>query len=177
MPLTTVSLLAHSSRHFGLFLSLQIKATMQMKKLLFLAIPVIVLASCQSKSGHDHQHDAAAPDSSNTILYNQVMDIHDEVMPKIDDLEKMKARLNAQLTANPAPAAELKKELEGRIARLDSARQGMFDWMHGFNPPSPSDSVDTEAIRTYLEDQMEKAKMMRENVLEALQVESQKGNN
>ncbi len=148
-----------------------------MKKLLFLAIAIIALASCQSKSGHEHQHDASAPDSSNTILYNQVMDIHDEVMPKVDDLEKMKARLTAQLSATPAPSEDAKKEIEGRIARLDSARQSMFDWMHGFNPPSPSDSVAAEDIRTYLEDQMEKAKLMRETVLGTLQAEGQKGNN
>lgn len=101
-------------------------------------------------------------DSKRTILYNKVMDVHDEVMPRMDDIYKNKKEFQDMLATKPADSLELK----GKIARLDSADHMMMDWMHQFNPPDVK-APDEEAEK-YLEDQLMKVNAMKEYVLKAL---------
>ena len=52
----------------------------------------LILIACGKTSehaGHDMDGDNDN-DSPNQALYNQVMDIHDEVMPKMEDIYKLK---------------------------------------------------------------------------------------
>lgn len=104
----------------------------------------------------------------NQVLYDQVMDIHDEVMPKTEDLHNLKQKLRDQITAAPDMVVEERQKLEQRIARLDSVDKLMMDWMHYFNLP---DSLSSEAKREYLESQMEKIKQVREAILETISSE------
>lgn len=101
-------------------------------------------------------------------LYDQVMDIHDEVMPKMDDLYKMKKQLKDSIAATPDMPAERKAEFEQTISLLDSASKSMMDWMHDFNPP---DQKDKEAFDKYMESELVKVKKMREDVMRALEKE------
>jgi len=103
-------------------------------------------------------------ESERTILYNKVMDIHDEMMPKMDDMYKLKTDLQGKLATATSP--EEKTALEQRIAKLDSADQKMMDWMHQFNPPA-DDANEDEAL-TYLKDQLVKVAEMKKAVVDAL---------
>ena len=134
-----------------------------MNKIIYVLIAASIIVSCaKTTESHDHDHSAMEADSTNTILYNQVMDIHDEVMPKMDDLYNLKKDLQAKLQATPLPSGDIRKDLEVRIARVDSASKLMYDWMHEFNPPA--DSADQEQTRTYLESEMEKVKQVKLSV-------------
>ena len=62
---------------------------------------------------------------------------------------------------------EKKKEIEGTISKLDSASEGMMVWMRNFNPLP--DSLGEEQAREYLENEMEKVKKVKEDILEALE--------
>jgi len=135
-------------------------------KTLYSLIIALAIVGCQ-KSEHAHHQDdgnAIESDSTNTILYNQVMDIHDEVMPRMEDLYNKKKDLQAKLAA--APSEDLKKQFESQIAEVDSAGKLMEDWMHEFNPPA--DTTDTEVIRAYLESEMVKVKRVKQAMDEAL---------
>lgn len=123
------------------------------------------LISC-GKSGHDTTASDPVDEDANQALYDQVMDIHDEVMPKMDDLYKLKKQLQDSIAKTPAMMEEAKKELEVTIQQLDSASNSMMVWMRQFNPPT--DSTSEEALREYLEAQLEMVKKMREDVMEAL---------
>lgn len=126
----------------------------------------LAIVSCQKSTEHTDHHDDTAvdADSANVILYNQVMDIHDEVMPRMEDLYNMKKDLQSQLDA--APSADAKQKLQQQIASVDSASKMMMDWMHEFNPPA--DTADQEQKRAYLETEMEKVKRVREAILTTL---------
>jgi len=126
----------------------------------------VTLFSC-NKSGRDATASDPVDNESNQTLYNQVMDIHDEVMPKMDDLYKMKKQLQDQIENTPDLPEEKKFEMEATIKQLDSANNSMMVWMRQFNPPT--DSADQEALREYLEEQLEMVKKMREDVLLALE--------
>lgn len=125
-----------------------------------------------SHAGHGQDNDNAS-DNPNEVLYHQVMDIHDEVMPKMDDIYSLKRKLQEKIESTPDLVEEEKKKLQDRIAHLDSASQLMMEWMHQFNPLP--DSIDQEEAREYLESEMEKIKKVKESMLEA--IEKEKGSN
>lgn len=142
------------------------------KHILFLAALAVILLGCGGQSQESQNGAADADSDPNQVLYDQVMDIHDEVMPKTADLHNLKKSLQEQIAATPDMVVEERQKLERRIARLDSVDKMMMDWMHYFNLP---DSMTAEAKREYLESQMEKIKQVREAVLEA--IASEKGSN
>lgn len=99
------------------------------------------------------------------------MEIHDEVMPKMNDIYKKKEQLKDRLAKEPNLPEEERKEIEASIAELDSASEGMMRWMREFNPPS-EESASEEEVREYLEKEMEKVKKVRDDILNALKDES-----
>lgn len=132
----------------------------------FIAI-VFMFISCSKQSGHRHQEDKSESENPNQALYEQVMDIHDEVMPRMDDIERLKRTLKEQIANTPDMVVERKAELEKIISNLDSASYVMMDWMHKFNPLP--DSVDQESAREYLETEMEKIKKVRDQMNESIE--------
>lgn len=141
-------------------------APMKISYIVVIVALALAIVSCQKSTEHADHHDDTAVDvdSANVILYNQVMDIHDEVMPKMEDLYNMKKDLQEKLKT--ATQAASKQDIELRLAEIDSASKMMMDWMHEFNPPP--DSVDQEVKRTYLEAEMVKVKQVKEAILTVL---------
>ena len=136
-------------------------------KNLLIAATLLMLFACGKTSehaGHDMDNEG---DSPNQALYNQVMDIHDEIMPKMEDLYQSKKELLEKIASSPGMPADQKKDLENMIAALDSANNAMMDWMHNFNPRP--DSTDQEAAREYLETEMERIKKVRDLTNETLE--------
>lgn len=135
-----------------------------------IAVLILLAGACRDRSEKDHSHNAEAPDeveeSPNLLLYNEVMKVHDEVMPKIEDIYRKKEALKDQIANNPNMPEERKKAIDATIARLDSAAEGMMAWMRKFNPLP--DSAGEEKARAYLEDEMERIRKVREDILDAL---------
>lgn len=100
-------------------------------------------------------------------LYDQVMDIHDEVMPKMNDIYKMRKTLKDSIANTADMPEETKLKFEQTILQLDSAGNSMMVWMREFNPP---DQKDEEAFKKYMESELVKVKKMREDVMKALKV-------
>jgi hypothetical protein len=141
---------------------------------LLFVISLMSVVGCKEKSHEkDHGHNAEAPDntaeeeSPNIALHDEVMKVHDEVMPKLDDIYKKKEALKNKIASTPNMPEAQKKDLEARIAKLDSASDGMFKWMHEFRPLA--DSVGEEKARSYLENEMEKVRKVRADILQALE--------
>ncbi len=145
-----------------------------MKYLLSVSIFSIALlsASCGNKSEHDgHDHgDAATTGNITDALYDEVMKVHDEVMPKMDDVYKLQQELKKQIADSPTMVEEKRKELEAKIANLEEASKSMMVWMREFNPPA--DSLGEEIMREYLESEMEKVKKVKESINEVLKPEA-----
>lgn len=132
----------------------------------FFTLAILVIsASCGSKTEQKHQEESATG-STNDALYDEVMKIHDEVMPKMNDLYKMKEALKKQLAETPDLADDKRKELEAEIAKLEEASKSMMVWMREFNPPA--DSLGKEVVREYLEGQLEVVKKVKESIQQAL---------
>lgn len=128
-----------------------------------LLIPVLALTvlSCGEKTGHEHTEN-----SPNQALYEEVMGIHDEVMPRMNDLYRAKTSLQAKLESPGLPEAE-QLEIRNKIALVDSASEGMMSWMRQFDPIP--DSLGEDKARAYLEAELVKVKKVREDILNALE--------
>jgi hypothetical protein len=131
-------------------------------------ISIVILYSCTPSSKHEeHNHEAANTDNPNQALYDQVMDIHDEVMPRSEDIYQLKKELQEKVSAAPDLIGEKKLLLESIIVQLDSADNSMMDWMHNFHPLP--DSADQEKARAYLESEMERIKKVRDFTNETIE--------
>lgn len=124
-----------------------------------------VLAAC-GKSGQDGTSTDPQTGRTNQRLYNEAIDIHDEVMPKMGSLMSLKRKLKDTLDT-PGLTEAQQKDFETRIQLLDSAYQSMMEWMRGVYPPQ--DSAANEEYRQYIEGKLESAKQMRTLILEAIE--------
>ncbi len=145
-----------------------------MKSLQLIALLVTLsILSCSKSGDHstmNHDSDQTQEEGPNQALYNQMMDIHDEVMPKMDDVMKLKRELQEQIANSPDMVIERKKELENVISNLDSANNSMMSWMHRIHEFNPlADSVDQEKAREYLESEMEEIKKVKELMSESIE--------
>jgi hypothetical protein len=144
---------------------------MKIPTYLFLLIALLAMA-CGNKSentheGHDHsQHLAEKSKIATDSLFDAVMKIHDEVMPKMNDLYTMKDSLNKVIATLPAKANSEKEKLEAEIKRIEEASESMMVWMREFNPPA--DSAGIEKVTTYLNNEMKKVQQVKENILEVV---------
>ena len=120
-------------------------------KILFL-LPVL-LWCCQQKGNQE--------------LYEEVMKIHDEVMPKMNDIHKLKMDLKTEIDSTTEITQARKTEIETAIVKLDSASEGMMVWMREFNPIPDSEGEDK--AREYLENEKVKVTKVKENMLQALE--------
>jgi len=145
---------------------------MNTKKIFFTFIifgGALALISCGKSNhsdGHDHAASGNAEEDSAGLLYEEVMKVHDEAMMKMDEIYKLQKELKDQIAAAPQLVEEKRKEIEAKISELDSARRGMMNWMHEFHPET--DSLDEQAYREYLEVEMEKVKIVKDDILDAI---------
>ncbi len=82
-------------------------------------------------------------------LVREVMVIHDEVMPKMDDIHRTQKQLREQ--KNGTTNLILKQEIDDHVQALEQAGEGMMDWMANLKLPAENDTRTHEEIMTYLE--------------------------
>lgn len=145
---------------------------------------VILYASCggghqhHEHGGHDHHHQEQSQvslDKDVDKLKDEVMAIHDEVMPEIGALRALTEKLEAKQTTlendnKKRQVVEL-EELKQQIADLKKADKAMFDWMkdYGKNVKPNLEGDKAKAIEL-LEAEMpkiEKVKAMMESSMAA----------
>ncbi len=129
-----------------------------MKRVLLIMMAIVAI-SCGKASKDKAEAEA------NDVLYNEVMHIHDMVMPKMDDMYKLKRALQDSISHTPDMVAENRKVLENTIANLDSASGAMMNWMHEFDLP---DSIDAETARNYLISELDRIKKVSDQMNESL---------
>lgn len=127
-----------------------------MKKLLIIFASLIILfTSCSPKNTEE---------DTNKVLYNQVMDVHDEVMPSMDELYKLKKQLTEKIENSPDLVEEKRQEIEQTIILIDSASKGMMRWMREFKP----EEYKEVELTKYLESEMKRVQTVKETMQDAL---------
>ncbi len=135
---------------------------------IFLIMSLAVINCGKTSHEETHEHESAeTEDDAGQALLDEVDKIHTEAMEKMGDVRKLREDLKKKIENSSDMVDEKKKEIEAKISDLDSAYNGMMDWMHKFNPEI--DSLDKVAYREYLEEQIEKAKKVQSDIAEAIE--------
>lgn len=116
-----------------------------MKKLLIFICLVSLFSACREKS----------------TLEQEVIAVHDEVMPKLGELNK--DRRNLQDILKNTTDENVKAELLQAITALEKADDGMMDWMADWKVPS-----NVEEQKPYLEKEIIRIKKVKTDMLESM---------
>lgn len=106
-----------------------------MKKITTILLSLVavgMITSCGNQKRKDQEQEKN--------LFSESMLLHDEVMPKQEELFKLKkkiyalgAKMDSLKTANPSlDTAALRVKITGMSGKIDSAVDNMSDWMHSF---------------------------------------------
>ena len=90
-------------------------------------------------------------------LRDELMAIHDDVMPKMGELSTLAGQLK-QIIATDSTLTETERtKIESAIMRMALADEGMMDWMATFRQPEMlRGKMENEAILQYLEAEKQK---------------------
>jgi hypothetical protein len=96
------------------------------KVLYILFLGSISIMGCQSGNGGE------AEDAEVENLYEEVMYIHDDVMPKISLIQELQGKIKASQDGGELDA-EMQTAHQDALLALNTAEQAMWDWMHAFS--------------------------------------------
>ena len=127
-----------------------------MKKLFSILTLILFITAC---GGNSFDADAEM---------NKILDVHDEVMPKIGEVMNMKKKaLEKAGTMEEEAAAELRDLAQ----RLEEANSSMMSWMREWsgNYTKIMESEDLEAQKEWFAKEMEKVQEVKEKINSSLE--------
>lgn len=129
-------------------------------------LALIMNIACQNNLNQkEESSQTVASDSlsAQEILYDEVMEIHDEVMPAMSDIMS----LNRQLKIVGDSSARNSEAINQLSARLENASEGMMNWMRNFNPKL--ETATSEETLNYLEEEKQKIKLVKVEMEQAIE--------
>jgi hypothetical protein len=139
-----------------------------MKKLftgMLMILPVLLLMNCSGKKEETRNEDQAIPHPE---LYQEVMAVHDEVMPQMDLV--MRYKMQAQGAADSlqqagADSIQVQPYLV-LVSVLDSADRSMMNWMRNFRRDYTG--MSDQEVEVYLQQEKESMEQVKVLFKEAL---------
>ncbi|GAB2615261.1 hypothetical protein [Belliella aquatica] len=102
----------------------------------------------------------------NQILKDEVIAIHDEVMPYMGDLKSLRKKINekSEVLEEQDSVVNSEKVLELKLLAkdLDDAFEGMFVWMRQFK--NSYEEMGEEEIKSYLQEQKVLVSKVRDDI-------------
>lgn len=139
----------------------------------FLLLGAIVL-SCGSKEKTGEEGGQSPQEKEQHQFYNQMMAVHDEVMPRMGELVRLTQGLEDKLKALPNADAVQRNNIEQTIEALQYADGGMMMWMREVQPLDQlRQSMSHEEIMTYIQQEQVKVEKVKENILTSLDAAKQ----
>ncbi|MEQ9660306.1 MAG: hypothetical protein RLO00_19365, partial [Fulvivirga sp.] len=115
-----------------------------LKNILPFLLIIMLISACENKTT-EQQEEVVTDEIPEEVkiekaLYDDVMDVHDEMMPKMENMMSMKGKLKEKvdLLKEEAAQSELVNELENIIQSLEIADEAMMNWMRQFDPETDS---------------------------------------
>jgi hypothetical protein len=110
--------------------------------------------------------------SENKLLEEKVIQVHDEVMPKIGNLKSQKNKLEKKANSleESSTSDDYQKqisELRSAAADCENAYDGMFVWMRQYN--KDTEGMTEEEKKAYFENELEKVEKVKKDILQALE--------
>ena len=154
-----------------------LKFTGMLRVCFFCFIGLSVLLACQSSTNSSNDHHGHStmetPKTPADSLYGQVMEMHDQVMPKMGKVRGAQKKAQALLdsigalpTRSVATLTAYKKELETLVSELNYADFAMDQWMMEFNLDSGKNNI--EIRLAYLRSEFDKVSKVKDAVVNSL---------
>ena len=96
------------------------------------------------------------------------MKVHDEVMPKMGEINRMKRQLSEYKDAVTDDNAAMKDSLINAILLLAKTEDNMNDWMAGYKYPNPD--MKHDEMMKYLQGQQDTIKQINNDVFMTLAI-------
>lgn len=125
-----------------------------------LLLPFILILSCQTSKSDKEDLKA---------LKDEVFEIHDEVMPKMGTLSRMRKDLVLQADSLVKTDRQRASELLEASYELSAANESMMNWMRNFDPNFEGN---VEETMQYLTDQKASITVVKEKMLKSLEAGS-----
>ncbi len=105
--------------------------------ILLLALPTIWIAcnaASENKSETTAQEEVSDLKKLEEKSWQEVMDIHDEVMPRMGEINRLKRNISKQLkSAEESLQTETAAKMKEAVDKLEEADKMMMDWMSSFS--------------------------------------------
>ena len=103
--------------------------------------------------------------SDQEILYAEVMEIHDDVMPEMGTIHRLKKRLKAiDTTIVKSPSYPI---ILDHLTSLDKADEAMMSWMDEFD--NPTEDTDNAIALAYLNKEKIRISEVRDQMRESIE--------
>lgn len=131
-----------------------------MQKIIFLfySLAVLSIFSCKPKM----QDSTEIEDPDIILLYDEVMKIHDDVMPKMQDISKLRRELRKKI-----PTVQDSSIVYSDVLYLNKADDAMMDWMARFSEEYMSIQKKEDKI-SYLKNEIPAIEYVRDIMLESI---------
>jgi len=108
--------------------------------------------------------------SAQEKLWEEVIAIHDEVMPKMGDINRISRTIRAELDTVPPIDTLLKLQQLDLLIRLGKAEEGMMVWMNELETLDElRDSKSNKEIMDYLEGEKQRISAVRDSMLVSIE--------
>lgn len=113
---------------------------------------------------------AATQQAEQQKLWDEVMAIHDEVMPKIGNINKAVKEFKDVRENNSEGFEKYRERILMQLQKLERAEEGMFSWMNQLKQlPELREKMEHEAIVTHLTKEKEAIIKVRDDMLGSLE--------
>lgn len=122
------------------------------------------LSSCNNP-----QTDSKAQEAAQQKLWDEMMVVHDEVMPKMSDINALSKQMEAA-AGDTALTDELRDAARKALYDLQAADKAMWDWMYGIQQlPDLRSGKKHEEILKYLKDETNKITEVKSAMLSSIE--------
>lgn len=128
-------------------------------KHIILMLGILVFASCKNET-------PAAEKTQTQLIHEDIMRVHDDVMPKTADIHRVIKKLKKEKKTITKNNGSLIEMFDSIINELKDADDGMSEWMANYKKPDFSDV--SEATQLKLKKEKEKISDVRDDILNAL---------
>lgn len=105
---------------------------------------------------------------SETKLNQDIMVVHDDVMPKMGEINRLKRQLGTYKDRVSEDDAEMKDSLINTILMLAKMEDSMNDWMGNYKYPNPD--ISHEEMIKYLTGQRDSVKLLSDDIYMSIAV-------
>lgn len=139
-----------------------------MRVFTFLFFAGLLIAGCKSNSSAETSESGESTELQ--TMEAEVMVIHDEVMPKMNDINDLSAQLR-EIRSNVVEDENGKsvspEGLDDALKSLKLAEQAMWDWMKAYSDTKAT--LQEDQLKPFYEKEMEKITKVRQDMLDAIQ--------